>query len=764
MSSSHAAPDLNPGEPGGCVRRERVLISRDAEIEERFGLVGARYIPRREMLEWASSTCSDDTGSGGFAQYWQTFRRHRSTILSVALLGLLAGYLVSLVQTPVYEARTLLEIQSINENFLNMAEVNVVAAPSMLRDSDVQTHVQLLQSNSLIERVVAKLKLDQTTPERSGGLFNLWRVDSGPSSAEGRRERAVEGATQCLKVRAGPQNRIVEAFYYATDARQAADFLNTLTAESIQQDLEARWESGRHTREWLTRQMEDMKTKLEKSEDELQAYARVSGLLFTSEKDNVVEDRLKQLQEELSKAQADRVVKQSRYEILSHSPANMLPDVVDDGSLREYQVRLADMRRQLAELNSALTPLHPKVKRLEAQIASVEAELDKEYARIFARVKGEYESAQRREKLLSTYYVTQSQIVSNQAAKSVHYTILKREVESNRQLYEAMLKKVKEAGIAAAVRATNFRVVDVATPPSRPYRPNRRLNASLGLLAGMFVGMFVVLLRERSDTSVHSPGEASVCLHIPELGIIPVTRRAELAGWLHKSSLIGESFRSTVTSILLSGENGDRPRVIVLSSPNPSEGKTTIASNLAIALAETGQKILLIDADLRKPQIHRIFNVLNSWGLSDVLRERNAVHECPLEALVRETHIRDLYVLPSGPGTVSITNLFHSTRMRELLDRFRNEFDTVLIDTPAMLLLPDARVLAQLADGVVLVLRAGFTTRDSILAAKQRFTDDRARVLGSILNHWNPAAPGSAHASGYRYYHKYYKSNVDASS
>lgn len=730
----------------------------DHFVEERFGGVPERSAVRIQQVETLNSGLPGDADRAGLMQYWQLLQRHRGTVLSVALLGMLAGYLVSLVQKPIYRARTSLEIQSINDNFLNMADVSMVATSPMLRDADIQTHVQLLQSESLIERVVAKLKLDQVPQEPPSSFFAFWQKTPGPLSADNVREQTVARALKRLKISTMPQNRIVEVFYDAGDARQAADFLNTLTAESVQQNFEARGELSRNTGELLTRQMQDMKTKLERSEDELQAYARASGLLFTSETDNVVEEKLKQLQEELSRAQADRVGKQSRYEVVSNTQAQVLPDVVDDGSLREYQVKLADLRRQLADLNAALTPVHPKVKRLEVQIATLEAELNKEYAKISTRVKNEYESAERREKLLSTYYTAQAQMVSDQAGKAIHYSILKREVDSNRQLYEAMLQKVKEAGITAAMRASNFRVVDPAKPPFLPYRPNWLLNSSLGLLGGVFVGVFVILMRERSDSSVRSPGEASLCLNIPELGIIPATRRTELASWLHKSSLVGESFRSAVTSILLSGQNGDRPRVIVLSSPNPSEGKSTVASNLAIALAETGQKVLLIDADLRKPRIHGIFNVLNSWGLSDLLRERNPVADCPLEALVRSTEFRDLYVLPAGPGAASITNLLHSTRTRELLARLRNEFDTVLIDTPAMLLLPDARVLAQLADGVVLIVRSGFTTRDSALAAKQRFTEDGARVLGSILNHWNPATAASAHAHGYHYYHKYYKS------
>jgi capsular exopolysaccharide synthesis family protein len=704
-----------------------------------------------------NSRVTSETAQPGAMHYWHILRRYRGTMLLTSLLGVAAGLATSFLQTPVYRARTSVEIQSLNENFLNMADVNTVATAPAYRDLDLQTQLQLLQSESLIERVVTKLKLERpfTAPPPPSGVSGQALALPTPGATQSR-EQIVKAALKNIKVHVSPQSRIVEIFFDSNNPRLSADFLNTLTSESMEQSLEARWNSNQHTGEWLTRQMEDLKARLEKSEDELQAYARASGLLFTSEKENVVEEKLKQLQQELSKAQADRVAKQSRHEIAVSSPPDALPDVVLDDSLREYHVKLADLRRQLAELSDSLTPAHPKVKRVQAQIVSLEAELKQGFASLLTRIRNEYQSAERREKLLTADYATQARLVSDQAGKTIHYGILKREVDANRQLYEAMLQKVKEAGIAAAMRASNLRVVDRATPPSLPYKPDFSFNTSLGLLSGAFAGIAFVMMRERSDSSMHAPGDASVCLNLPELGVIPATRGTELASWLHKPSLLGESFRSVLTSILLSGQNGDRPRIIVLSSPNPSEGKSTIVSNLGIALAEIDQKVLLIDADMRKPRLHQIFDVPNSWGLSDLLRERNPIVDCPPEALARETEIRGLYLLPSGPGTVSISNLLYSTRLVELLDRLRNEFDTVLIDTPAMLLLPDARVLAQAADAVVLVVRAGFTTRASASAARQRFTEDGARVLGAILNHWNPAS-NDAHAYGYRAYHQHYK-------
>ena len=569
------------------------------------------------------------------------------------------------------------------------------------------------------------------------------------------------------------------------DPQLAADFANTLATEYIEQNLEARWKTTQHTGEWLTRQMEDLRIKLEKSEEQLQNYARLSGLQFTSEKDNAAELKLKQLQEELSKAQADRIAKQSRYELAAGASPESLSEVLDDSSLRDHQAKLRELRQQMAELTTSFTAAHPRVKKVEAQIMALEAELGKERANIVRRINNDYQAALRREKLLAASYAAQARLMAEQADKVTHYNILKREVDTNRQLYENMLQRVKEAGIASALRASNVRVVDPARRPGGPYKPNVQGNTMLGLLTGLLLGGVLVIALERMDRTVQSPGDVSFYLNLSELGVIPSgqaelsrllysrKRRKlgsaessgkaleqahtaiELATWQRKPSLVAESFRAALTSILFSGQNGDRPRVIVFTSPNPGEGKSTVVSNLGIALAEINQRVLLIDGDLRKPRLREIFSLSGQTGLSDLLRQKQPMNGLPVEGLVVETAIPGLHVLPSGTQSAASTNLLYSPRMAELLQLTRHHFDTILIDTPPMLHIPDARVLGRLADAVILVVRANRTTRDATRAAHQRLAEDGTPVLGTILNDWNPKrTPGYGY---YRYYDRYYR-------
>jgi capsular exopolysaccharide synthesis family protein len=568
-----------------------------------------------------------------------------------------------------------------------------------------------------------------------------------------------------LKVKAFDGTQVVEILCDSPDPGFSANYANTVATEFVQLSLDSRWNSYQTTSDWMTRQLSDTKDKLETSERELQKYSAESGLLYTDDKNSVQSDRLKQIQEELSKAQADRVAKQAAYEVAKGSVADAVPQVADNERLSGYQTKLTELRREAAELSSLYTPEHYKVIRVKAQIAELEAAFQRERDAILTRIMNDFQSAQRREKLLQSDYYLQGQMVSAQAAKAIHYDILKRDVDTNRQLYGALLQRVKEASVASALNSSNMHVLDPAEPPAEPYKPSVVSNLLKGIGGGLLLGVFLVIAGDRVNRSVRAPGETPHHLKVPELGVIPSgdttprltvpaklpysllemaangSDRPELVTWQDSNSMIAESFRNALASILLTGK-GDRPRIILVTSAGRGDGKSMTVSNLGLALAEINQKILLIDADMRKPRLHSIFELPNSWGLSDLLRERSVLRDIPMEALARPTKVPNLWVQPSGPGTLSISNLLYSARMAQLLERLRGEFDTILIDTPPMLAISDARILGRLADGVIIVVRAGQTTIDEAVQAKQRLVEDGIPVLGTILNHWNLKAKG----------------------
>jgi capsular exopolysaccharide synthesis family protein len=744
--------------------------------------------PTAKRVQW---DFAEEPAASDWVEYWHVLRRHKAAIALLLILGALAGLLFSLPQTPIYRAQTTLEVLALNENFLNIRDVDPTASG---RDSGtpyyIETQVEILRSASLIQRVVKKLQ-----PARPAELAPTkgpagWQQALGWGGGQISGAEALRQAAASVEVRPAGQTRIVRVAVESPDPKLAAEFANTLASEYLERTLEVRWQATQGTSDWLTRQLQDLKEKLQKSEDDLQAYARDSELMFMSEEATAADENLRNLQNELARAQADRVAKQSQYEVATAAPPEALPEVLQSGALQSSALRLAELRRQMAELQATYTAGHYRVQRLQAQVQELESAMQKERVNALRKVRSDYDSALRREKLLATSYAQQTKVVADQAAKTIQYNIRKREVETNRQLYETMLQKVKEAGIASAMRASNIAVVDRAVPPGRPAKPDHLLNTGLGLLTGLLAGVVFAFARDHVDRSLRERGDAPQYLNLPELGVIPSTEadparrlggkrplvlslkraetpvgdgepappgegeRVELVTWNRKPSLLAESFRATLTSILSAGQNGNRPRVVVFTSPGPEEGKTTVVSNLGIALAEINRRVLLIDADLRRPQLHKVFDVPNSWGLSDLLREKTALADSPLEALARPTQIPELYVLPSGPGTVSISNLLYSPRLPELLERLRREFDTVLIDTPPMLQIADARVLGQLADAAILVLRAGQTTRDAALAAKDRFAEDGIPLLGTILNAWKPGAAGKHYDCQYYYYYQ----------
>jgi len=319
----------------------------------------------------------------------------------------------------------------------------------------------------------------------------------------------------------------------------------------------------------------------------------------------------------------------------------------------------------------------------------------------------------------------------------------------NRKFYETMSQKANEAAVAAAMRRSDMRLIGPARVPTRPYTPNFPLNLAIGLFGGLVLAIGYIMLHEQTNSRLRAPGEAAMYLTLPELGVIP----AAGAGGIEAPSLLNlsdsdreqpfsrlsESFRATLASIMSAGQGGEHPHILLVTSSRPMEGKTTVVSNLGMALAEISGKVLLIDGDMRRPRLHKVFEQANSWGLSDVLREKNAIEELPLDVLVKKTAVPHLYLLPSGACAENIFSLLCSGRMARLIPRFRREFDYVLVDAPPCLEFTDARIMARYAEKLLLVVRSNYTDRRTAQAAVQRLQLDGTSVMGVILNHWDPS-------------------------
>jgi polysaccharide biosynthesis transport protein len=741
------------------------------------------YIAGSQYANHGGFAVGHDPEPGPILELWRFFWRNPWKIGIAALLGIAAAAAYTLPQTKVYEATATLEIQEMNENFMDVKDALPISEGNPTAAlSGIQTQLRILTSNTLLERVLNKLPPEQAPPP-SKVQEVMCRIAGSAAGGGGTRETdriaLLEHAGDNLRVKEARLTRIVDVAYDSPDPRYAADFVNTLSQEYIEQNVEARWKMSQRTAEWLSRQLGEMRKKLADSESRLQTYAHRSGLLFTAEKQNPSEERLRQVQAALSKAQEDRMARQATLETSQNAAPEALAEVLDDVSLRDYQNKLTDLRRQRAELSTVFKPNFDMVKRLDAQIATLETALKNERAAVLQRIRNDYESAVRREKLLDTSYTAQTEVVSAEGERAVQYGILQREADSNRQLYELMLHRVNEASIASAMRASNVRVIDPATPPRSPYKPSLALNLIWGLSAGMLAGVAIAVISERADRRIRKPGDLGFYLSVPELGVVPTATGSrgaqlgyyqgtltavdydlegatvsapavskpvsgqeqtcvELVAWQQRSSMMAESFRGILTSILLANGEGHAPKVVVITSAVPGEGKSTVASNMAAALARIGKRVLLIDADLRRPRLHDIFHVTQDYGLYDLLTSGAEEYHDLLPYLIQETSLPGVFLLVGGPGAANATDLLYSETMADVVRQARESFDMVVIDTPPILELPDARVLGRTADGVVLVVRADTTTRDVALTVKQRLQEDGITILGTVLNNWIP--------------------------
>ena len=575
----------------------------------------------------------------------RTLYGRKATLLWIAFFGVIAAALLSLAQPRTYRSEASIQVQGVNENFLNLRDIYPTAAPSADNAVYVQTQADMLQQDALIEQVVRRLRLEERPEYRSGSsLWDRFR----PAAPVPAARTAAEEVKKNLQIVASRGSSIIRIVCQARDPQLAADIANTLAHTFIEQSIEVRQRSAQQTYASLSGDLKEIRNKILQSERELRAY--------------------------------DHGVTGSRGAGAAHESA------ADPGN----------------------------------------------------------------------------------SVRAAPYSALKRELDGSRQFYEAMSRRADEAGVASTLRQSNFRLVGPAEAAVHPYKPNVPLNLVLGLIGGLAIAIGYVMLQEQTNCALRLPGDAGAYLSLPELGAIPKAEkrefavlgslrgsngksRVERASLEHPSSDVSESFRATLASILSAGENGNHTHTLVVTSSRPNEGKTTVVSNLGIALAEIGNRVLLIDGDMRRPRLHKVFDQVNSWGLSDLLREKNAIEELPLEALVKKTAVTRLCLLPSGTGTDNIFSLLCSGRMARLLPRFRQEFDYVLVDAPPCLEFADARIMARYAERLLLVVRADYTDRKTAQAAVRRLTLDGISMMGVIFNYWDPT---HSDVYGYARYHQ----------
>ena len=685
-------------------------------------------------------------------------RKYWWVLLLLLLLGGAAGFTSVIFSSPMYRARLLLEVQSVSVMTKSALEVTSYEA----NDVNLQTQITILRSGPFLKRGADRMQ-SETVPLAPTGrdLFSRLRQRVRPATQD-----PLENARRGLVVAIGTfdarpvtRTRLIELSCDSTSPDVAAQFLNAMAAEFVDDTSRSRMQSSQKTSEWLSAQIEETKSKLQDSEERLRDFVQASGNLFAGQETTLDDTKLAQLKGELAKIQSERIGKQSRYELTLKSPPEALAEVLDDTTLKGYQNQIANLKRERAALLTTYTPKHEKVVKLDAQLTFLEKTYENEITSVVRRIRNDYEAALRQERLLTSAYNGQSQRVGAEAGKAAQYNALKREVETLRQMYQSLLMEGNQAALSSSVPINPIRIVEPSSPPEFPYLPRPPLNISFGLLAGLVLTAGIIFLRERMDHSIKSPVSSRRLLNTRQLGVIPNlavngnglkrVRSAEvlptgddmspgtaLLNWRNAPAFIAESFRGTLASILRNQANGTTQKTILVTSAGSAEGKTTVVQNLGIALAETGRKVLVVDADFRRPHLHHRFDMPNDLSLVDMLSDDTPFSEYPPERWGLESGFPGLWVLPNRPSSDSVAKVLYSPRLRAVFEALAKRYDMILVDAPPILHLADARIIAPLTDAVILVLRCGVTDRESALEAYQRIREDGLFLLGTVLTDW----------------------------
>ena len=683
---------------------------------------------------------SNDSGASSIVQIWRVLRARVWLLAGCALATLLLALGVSLLTTKQFDAsaRILLELQNADALGLEQA----INPANLDTNTRLQTQIRVLQSNTIAAEVFRQLGLHQKK-EFAGKLAQSSGFDelSLPS-----RTRLLALFQRSLNVQLIPKTQIIEIRFRSADPRLASEVANSLAANFIEHNFQTKYRATQQTSTWLTQQLDDLKKRAQVAQDNLLDYQRQTGILGVDEIHNIITAKLDELNKQLSTAEGERIVKEARYRITRAGSSELIANMLPESVLGALQKRRAEARSQYAQLGAKYGPSYPRLVQLRSDMAQLDVEIEEQTQRLIEQARAEYEASLTAEQMLAASFSRQKQEAYKLNENAIQYAILRRDVESSRELYEGLLRKLKEAGILASLKSSNMNIVDPASPPVEPAVPNLPMNLGLGLMSGLLAGVAAAFLLESADSSIRTPDDVESYCGLPSLGMIPRVRAAShaiqklraggeaknpnvLITLAHPNSGAAEAFRALRTSLLLSSWDSP-PRTTVVTSALAGDGKTFTAMNLAVVLTQAQQRVLLVEADMRRPTIHTVLTMPRQAGLSGCLSGT-------LEPSSVITEIREapgLYAVMAGYSPPYPSEMLASRRMQELLQHWRSEFDYIVIDTPPILAVTDAVICASMADAVVLVARSQKTGRQSLLRAREILQRAKARIVGALVN------------------------------
>jgi capsular exopolysaccharide synthesis family protein len=717
--------------------------------------------------------------------YLRVVWKRKWTAISVFIVLVTLVTMKTFQMSPVYKVTVRILINKENPNVVNIQEVLAVNAA----DADYyQTQYEILRSPSIALRVIDLLDLKDSPefqPSKGGLLDNIlnglqgWISKLGPQAVDDVTDAAPsDDSNRLLKVYRGRfqvepvvGSRLVDISFLSHDPKEAAEIIDTHAKVYIEEHLERKFAAAREAQEWLTKTIHGVKKKLEQSEKDLQDYKSKNNLVSIDfeERHNIIVQKLSDLNAALTRASTMRMARENLYKELQKISKDgrmveSLPAVVENNLIHQLKGQLIKLEGEYSELAQKYGPQHPRMMRLNSQIVEVGNKIKSEVNKIAQSVKTEYEVAKAQENSIMAALDEQKMEALELNQKEIHYKVLKREVDTNRAMYENLLTRSKETGLTGGLRVSNIVVVDKARVPDKPVKPRKKFNIILAMFSGLVLGVSLTFFLEYLDNTVKGPDDVENQLKVPFLGPMAGVKRmsnvkgGELITHQDLRSNLSEAFRNIRTNVLFI--SADKPKSLLLvSSALSGEGKTFIASNMAVTIAQMGKKVLLVDADLRKPRVHNVFALQRTPGLSNYLVGQNGI-----ESVVQDSEVENLQVITSGDIPPNPAELLASTAMPDFLSIVRERFDTVIFDSPPMMGVTDAVELSSVMDGTILVLRSHTTPRVIIERTIQQLNEVDATMMGIILN-WVDFKRDSYYYYGsyyrYKYYYSYYRYGHD---
>ncbi|MBZ5602493.1 MAG: polysaccharide biosynthesis tyrosine autokinase [Acidobacteriia bacterium] len=689
------------------------------------------------------------------AHYLWILRRHGWKIAGFVVGTVLATLIVSLRLTPIYESTTTIDI----DRQMPTSVLGQEALQNVSNDADqfLATQVKLIQSDSVVRPVVEKYHLRDVEKDALEEA-----VDKSATSLE------APVILKNLKVTRPPNTYLLLISYRSPNRQLAADVANEIALSYLAHTYRIRYKATAGLSDFMEKQLEELRAQMEKSNQALANFERELNVINPEEKTNIVSARLLQLNEEYTKAQADRVKKEAAYNSMKDGTLAAAQVSTQGEALKKLTEDLNDAQQKFAEVKTHFGLNHPEYKKAETRVNEVESQIEATQRSIGQRIEIEYQQAVNRESMLENAVKDTKAEWDRLNSRSFEYQTLKREADSNKKLYEELVRKIKEAGINASFQNSSIRVADTARPGLKPVFPKTWLNVLLAFLFATFIGVGAAVLNDVLDNTIRDPDQVARLLNTDVIGSLPAVK-----DWRRRLSPISsangspstavvhveneqalsnyeEAIRTLRNSILLT-DFDRRLRSVLLTSASPSEGKSTVAAHLAATHASQHKRTLLIDGDLRRPSVHRLYQVPNTVGLSNVL-----MGEVPwLDAVLPMSHPKGLDILPAGPATRRASDLM-GMGLAELIEEASREYDLVVLDAPPLLGFAEPLQMATAVDGVIVVARAGDTSRKALSTVIATLTRLRANLIGVVLNEVHKEV-----SAGYYYYYGHYSKYYD---